>query len=149
MSFMKSQVIFLQTLHKSLVYWRITPLYVLAQIYTLVKRRPLKRKFWTFECWVKILQIPHAIFQRASKFFFKFCIILQCYDAQLLCTFFAQTWYPFNKSNTSKYKFSDLPLLALKFTNFLMSFLKPGVSFLQTLHHSSVSWYITLLYFFI
>ena len=33
------------------------------------------------------------------------------------------------KSGTSKCKFSDLPLLALKFTKFFMSFLEPRVSF--------------------
>ena len=34
-----------------------------------------------------------------------------------------------DKSSTSKCKFSDLPLLALKFTKFLMLFLEPRVSF--------------------
>ena len=49
----------------------------------------------------------------------------------------------------SKWKFSDLPLLALKFTKFLMSFLEPRVSFSSNFAHSSVLWDITLLYFFI
>ena len=40
----------------------------------------------------------------------------------------------------SNWKFSDLSLLSLKFTKFLMSFLEPRVSVLQTLHYSSVSW---------
>ena len=40
----------------------------------------------------------------------------------------------------SNRKFSDLSLLSLKFTKFLMSFLEPRVSVLQTLHYSSVSW---------
>ena len=34
-----------------------------------------------------------------------------------------------DKSSTSKCKFSDFPLLALKFTKFIMSFLKPRASF--------------------
>ena len=29
--------------------------------------------------WVKIHQIPHVIFETASQFFFKLCIILQCH----------------------------------------------------------------------
>ena len=36
----------------------------------------------------------------------------------------------------------------VKITKFLLSFSKPQVSFLQTLHHSSVSCKITPLYFF-
>ena len=41
----------------------------------------------------------------------------------------AQTLYTINKSSTLKSKFSDLPLLTLKFTKFLMPFLEPKVSF--------------------
>ena len=37
--------------------------------------------------------------------------------------------YTFDKSSTSKCKFSDLPLLALKFTKFIMLFLEQIVSF--------------------
>ena len=42
-----------------------------------------------------------------------------------LCIFLAQTLHTFYKSIPSKCKFSDFPLLGLKFTKFLMSFLKP------------------------
>ena len=45
------------------------------------------------------------------------------------CTFLAETLYAVDKSSTSKCKFWDLPMLALKFTKFLMSFLEPRVSF--------------------
>ena len=38
-------------------------------------------------------------------------------------------------------------MVGWKFTKFLISYLKPKVSFLKTLHHSSVSWKITFLYF--
>ena len=37
--------------------------------------------------------------------------------------------YAIDKSSTSKCKFSDFPLLALKFTKFIISFLKPRASF--------------------
>ena len=40
---------------------------------------------------MKINQIPHVIFQSTSQFLLKFCIILQYYDTQLLCTFLTQT----------------------------------------------------------
>ena len=51
--------------------------------------------------------------------------------------------------STSKCKFSDLPLLALKFTKFFMSFLEPRPVLLQTFHNSLMLWELTLLYFFI
>ena len=50
----------------------------------------------------------------------------------------------FNKSSTSECKFSDLSLLALKFINFPCYFLNKEPFQLETLHHSSVSWDITL-----
>ena len=39
----------------------------------------------------------------------------------------AENLYAIDKSSTSKCKFSDLPLLALKFSKFVMSFLEPRV----------------------
>ena len=61
----------------------------------------------------------------------------------------AQTLHTIDKSNTAKCKFSDLPLLALKFSKFIMSLFEPKVSFSSNFHHSLVSWEISLLYFFI
>ena len=69
---------------------------------------------------VKIHQITYVIFETIYKSFF---------TAQFLCIFFAQTLRTFYKSSPSKCKFSDFPLLGLKFTNFLMSFFKQKVSF--------------------
>ena len=42
------------------------------------------------------------------------------FTTQLLCIFLAQTLHTFYESRPSKYKFSDFPLLRLKFTKFLM-----------------------------
>ena len=78
---------------------------------------------------VKIHQIPHAIFQTKSQFLFKVCTTLQYHDSYFFCAFLAETLYAIDKSSTSKCKFSDLPLFALKFTKFLMSFLEPSASF--------------------
>ena len=78
---------------------------------------------------VKVQQIPHVISQIKSQFFFKVWILFQCHERQLFCTFLAETLYAIDKGSTSKCKFSDLPLLALKFTKFPMSFLEPRVSF--------------------
>ena len=49
------------------------------------------------------------------------------FTAQLLCIFLAQTLYFFHKSIPWKCKFPDFPLLALKFTKFLMPFFKQKV----------------------
>ena len=50
----------------------------------------------------------------------------------------------FGQNDPIKLKFSDFWMVGWKFTKFLMSCLKQQVSFLQTLHHSSVSWEIWL-----
>ena len=63
--------------------------------------------------------------------------------------------YAFDKSSTLKCKFSDLPLLTLKFTKLLMSFLEPRVSFLPNFpslvsvmrHNSSVLFHLNLYMF--
>ena len=51
------------------------------------------------------------------------------HDATLLYIFLAQTLHTFDKSSLSKFKFSDFPLLELKFTKFFMLFFKQKLSF--------------------
>ena len=46
-----------------------------------------------------------------------------------LYIFLIQTLHTFYKSSPSKWKLSDLPLLILKFTKFLMSFLETRISY--------------------
>ena len=94
----------------------------------------------------KIRQMTYVIFETSRKkiFFWK----KSFFTTQLLCIFLTQTLHTFYKSSTSKCKFSDFPLLALKITKFLMSFFKQKTIFLQSLDLFSVSWKIILLYFF-
>ena len=84
-------------------------------------------------------------------------VMISVITTQLLCTFLTQKLHTFYKSSLSKCKFSDFPLLGLKFTKFLMLFFKQKISFsskfeslfsamrnnfaliFQILHHSSVS----------
>ena len=66
---------------------------------------------------IKSQQIPYTILETISHFF----------TTQLLCIFLAQTLHTFYKS--TKCKLSYFPLLALKFTKFLMSFLERRVNF--------------------
>ena len=70
------------------------------------------------------------------------------FTTQLVCIILAQTLHTFHKNIPSKYKFSDFPLLELKFIKFLCHFSNKKWVFLQSLDHSSVSWEITLLRFF-
>ena len=79
-----------------------------------------KSIFRLFTARVKIQQVPQAIFQTKSLFFFKVCVTLQCHERQLFCTFLAEYLYAIDKSSTCKCKFSELPLLPLKFTIFLI-----------------------------
>ena len=51
------------------------------------------------------------------------------FPTHLLCIFLAQTLHTFDKRSPSERKFSDFPLLPLKFTKFLVSFFKQKVSF--------------------
>ena len=67
---------------------------------------------------------------------------------QLACIILAQKLHTFEKNIPLKCKFSDFPLLELKFIKFLMSFFKQKWVFVQSLDHSSVSWEITFLHFF-
>ena len=64
---------------------------------------------------VKIHQTPYIIFETIIHFF----------TTQLVCIILAQTLH---KNIPSKYKFSDFPLLKLKFIKFLMSFFKQKAS---------------------
>ena len=78
---------------------------------------------------VKVHQIPHLIFQTKSQFLFKVWISFQCHGREFFCTFSAEPLYAIDKSSTSKCKFSDFPLLRLKFTKFFMSFFESRLSF--------------------
>ena len=69
---------------------------------------------------VKIHQITYVIFETIYNSFF---------TTQFLCIFFAQTLHTFYKSSASRCKFSDFPLLRLKFIKFLMSLFKQKFSF--------------------
>ena len=67
---------------------------------------------------MKIHQITYVIFETISHFSWHNCSV-----------FFSQTLHTFYKSSPSKCKFSDSPLITLKFSKFLMSFFKQKVSF--------------------
>ena len=94
------------------------------------QKYPIKVQIFRFStARVKIHQISHVIFQTKNEFLFKVWITLQCHERKLFCTFLAKTLYAIDKSSTSECKCSNLPVLTLKFTKFVMQFLKPWASF--------------------
>ena len=104
---------------------------------------------------VKICQIPHVISQTTSGFFFKLCIILQCYEIQFLCTFLAQTLYTLVKSSPLKSKCLRLSSSRFKIRQIRYVNLKQQVSsssdflsfFSVVTYNSSVSCSSCILYF--
>ena len=100
-----------------------------SNITCFLQKKPIKvHNFRLSTAQVKIHQIPHIIFQTKSPFFFKVWITSVAREIILLY-FFSRNLYAIDKTITSKCKFSDLPVLALKFTKFLKSFLEPKFSF--------------------
>ena len=75
------------------------------------------RLFWT--TFVKTHHIPKCDFGNHKPFF----------TTQLLFNFLVQTLHTLYKNTPLKCKFSNFPLLALKFTKFLRVFFKQKVSF--------------------
>ena len=56
---------------------------------------------------VEICQIPRVNFELTSQFFFKFCIILHCYDTNFPCKFWAHKFSTLDKRIPSKFQFLD------------------------------------------
>ena len=99
-------------------------------------KRYTQRVYLTFlsSTCLKIHQIPYIIFETISHF-----------SQHNFSVFFSvQSLHSFYKSSPSKCKFSDFLLLALKFTKFVISFLKQKVrfslkfgSFFSVMRHNS------------
>ena len=102
----------------------------LAQtLHTLYKNTPSECKFSDFPLLaLKFTKFLRLFFKQEVSFSSKFGSLFSVMEIILLY-FLAETLYAIDKSGTSKCKFSDSPLLALKFTKFFMSFLEPRVSF--------------------
>ena len=123
----------------------------LAEIlYAFDKKSPSISNFSDFECSNEIW--PNSLWHfwnRKVKALFKFCITVHCHERQLLYIFLAQTSYTLDKNSPSKWNFWTFEWLGENSPNSSCHFWNQESVFLQTLHHSSVSWNITLLYFFI
>ena len=97
---------------------------------------------------MKINQIPYATFQAASQFPFNFCITFQCHDTKCLWNFLAELLH-FGQKEPNKVQILRLlcPLMKVHPIPHA-SFETTRSRFIQILHHYSVSWNITPLYFF-
>ena len=90
--------------------------------------------------------------KNSPNYFCHFWNYQSFFTTQPLWIFWAQTLHTFYKSIPWKCRFSDFPLLALKFTKFLMSFLEPRVSFSSNFaslfsfmrHNSSVLFHLNI-----
>ena len=108
--------------------WHITPLYFFSStIIYFAQKEPIN---------VQILRLS-SVESKFPKFLMSFFKAQVSSSSNFASFFSAMTdnssvlfWLnTFEKSSYSKNKFSDLPLLALKFTKFLVSFLETRVSF--------------------
>ena len=86
--------------------------------------------------------------ENSTNFLCHFWNYKSFFTTQLLCIFLTQTLHTFFKSSPSKCKFSDFPLLGLKFTKFSYHFSNKKSVFLKSLDLFSMSWEIILLHFF-
>ena len=101
---------------------------------------------------VKFTKFPMSFFKAQVSSSSNFILFFSVMTHNSSALFLTQTYYTFNKSSTIKCKFSDLPLLAFKFTKFQMSLLEPRVSFSSNFtslfsvmrHNSSVLFHLKL-----
>ena len=125
---------------------------ILSQtLHTFDKNISSKCKFSDFSLLqLKLIKFLMSFFKQKVSFFTKFGSFSSIMRDHSSALFFAETLNTIEKSSTSKCKFSDLILLALKFTKFTSChFWNQEPVFPQTLHHSPVLREITLLYCFI
>ena len=84
--------------------------------------------FDTFKCSGKNLPKSSCHFQTTNQFFFKFCIIPQCNEKKLLCTFLGQKLYTLQKRDQSKCTFLGFLSARIRFHQILV-ILKPQLGF--------------------
>ena len=98
-------------------------------IYTLAKSSPLKGRFWSF--WVLGSKLLNSSCQFwTSQFLFKFCIFLHCHNKNFLNLKLIHFLLGIKVTHkSSNFEFQILSQVLSKFTNFLMLFSKPQVSF--------------------
>ena len=91
-------------------------LFLAQTIYSLLKRSPLKWKFWWLRSGqVKNCKISYVNFETTSQFLSKFYIPLQFHATLFLCTFLPQTLCTLLKRSPLKWSFLRLLIARVKF----------------------------------
>ena len=104
---------------------------------------------------LKFMKFLMSFFKHKVSFSSKFGYFFSVMRDNSSVLFQLKLYILLTKSSTSKCKFSDLPLLSLKFTKFLIPFLKPRVSFSSNFaslfsvmrHNSSLPFFLTFICF--
>ena len=138
----------LQILYSFSVSWKITPLYFFSsKIYTLLKRNTLKWKIWVFQVLgSKFVNFLMSILKRqvnSSSNFASFFIVMTQNSSVNFKLMLFLLWINESHQSLKTFKCSsgNLPYSSCYFPNHKSVFL-------QILHHPSVSWKITPLFFF-
>ena len=84
----------------------VSSVFFISNLYTWTKRVHRTEIFRLLIGWVKIHQIPYAMFETTSQFFFKLSITLQWHE-KLFCALLAETVHDLDKRSPSKCKISD------------------------------------------
>ena len=105
--FRNEKLIPFQILHHYSMLRHATPLQTLSSyIFFFELKHTIKLSIYRLSsALVKFCQITHGILQTTSQFFFKYCIILQCHEKKLFCTFLVQTLNTLCKRSPLKFKF--------------------------------------------
>ena len=96
---------------------------------------------------MKISQISYVIFQATSQFSFNFCITFQCHDTSFLWNFLIETLYGLDKGAHQCTIFQNFGCSKEIYPIHHAIFETTRLESIQSLHHCSVSWKITPLYF--
>ena len=129
-----------ETIFKSFLTTQFLCIFLAQTLHTLYKSSPSKCKFSDFPLLgLKFTKFLMSFFKQKVSFSSKFGSFFSVMRGNSSIHFLVETLYDIEKSSTSKCKLSDLPLLVLKFTKFLMSLLEPSVSFSSTFGHASMS----------
>ena len=113
------------------------------------QKEPISIQFFRFLCaLIKVHSIPQAILKTARSRFIK---TLHHWSLSWKITplyFSAQTLYTLDKNSPSKWNFWTFEWLGENSPNSSCYILNHELLFLRTLHHSSISWEMSLLQFF-
>ena len=128
--FWNHKLIPLQIFHHSSLSWHMTPLWILdSYFFYFGLKDPILVPIVRLSSALQIIcHIPHVLFQTTSQFFFKFCIMLQCYERKLLCTFLDQTINTLHERSKWECMYWRLRVLGSGFTKFL-PFMKQQIRF--------------------